>query len=281
MLSEKVRRELGGGPDTSLVAGFGHIRNVLDARHVDTFVIFDTHWFTTTEHAVAGADHHSGSYTSEELPRVIHGLAYDYPGAPALAQLVHEVAKERGIRMTNVISSDLPHHYPTLNVLRYLHHRERVLSTAICQTAEPDDFLAFGAAIGEAVRRSDVRVAMFASGGMSHRFWPLRLIPTHQGYSPENVITTEARKMDEQILALWEEGDHCSVLELYPAYRQHSPEGHFGHYLTMLGALGGPSCRARGVRCSDYENSIGTGQVHVMFDIAPSSQEPSSQEGDR
>jgi 3,4-dihydroxyphenylacetate 2,3-dioxygenase len=32
-----------------------------------------------------------------------------------------------------------------------------------------------------------------------------------------------------------------------------------------LGAVGGTACRARGVRLSDYENAVGTGQVHVLF----------------
>ena len=47
---------------------------------VDTFVIVDTHWFTTTEHVIAGAAHFSGLYTSDEMPRNICDLPYDYPG---------------------------------------------------------------------------------------------------------------------------------------------------------------------------------------------------------
>jgi hypothetical protein len=34
----------------------------------------------------------------------------------------------------------------------------------------------------------------------------------------------------------------------------------------MVGALGGLSCTARGERFSDYEASVGTGQVHVWFE---------------
>ena len=40
----------------------------------------------------------------------------------------------------------------------------------------------------------------------------------------------------------------------------------FGHYLMMVAAIGGRECVAPGVLYSDYENSIGTGQVHVWFE---------------
>jgi hypothetical protein len=58
------------------------------------------------------------------------------------------------------------------------------------------------------------------------------------------------------------------VIALYPKYRQLNPEGFFGHYLMMVGALGGPRCMAPGRRMSAYENAAGTGQVHVWFDVA-------------
>ena len=39
----------------------------------------------------------------------------------------------------------------------------------------------------------------------------------------------------------------------------------FGHYLMMVGAIGGHACTAPGVAYSEYENAIGTGQVHMWF----------------
>jgi hypothetical protein len=35
--------------------------------------------------------------------------------------------------------------------------------------------------------------------------------------------------------------------------------------LIALGALGGAKCRVRGMQLSEYENAVGTGQVHVLF----------------
>ncbi|MPZ23063.1 MAG: catechol 1,2-dioxygenase [Dehalococcoidia bacterium] len=268
MLPEEIRVKLGKGEDSSLVAGFAEIRSVFDDKDVDTLVIFDTHWFTTTEHLVAGAEHHKGTYTSEELPRVIRDLEYDYPGAPELAQLVAEVGKERRVPAYNATNPNISHHYPTLNLVKYLHKGEKVLSVGVCQTAEAPDFLAFGAVVGEAIKRSGSRAALLASGGMSHRFWPLRELGEHNEYTPDNLITPEARRIDEHILGLWSEGNHAGVIDLYPAYLEHSPEGYFGHYLMLAGALGGRDFSGRGVLCSKYESSLGTGQAHVLFDVS-------------
>jgi hypothetical protein len=62
-------------------------------------------------------------------------------------------------------------------------------------------------------------------------------------------------------------GDHRAVIDFAPEFRQHAPEGRFGHYLTMVGALGGERCTARGTQFGDYEAVAGTGQAHVWFDL--------------
>ena len=77
----------------------------------------------------------------------------------------------------------------------------------------------------------------------------------------------EARAADEHVLALLDAGRHDAVIDGMPAYRTHGPEAFFGHYLMMVGALGGRRCTARGERFSAYESAAGTGQVHVWFDL--------------
>ena len=267
MLAQEIRRRLGGGEDTTLVAGYRRLRAHFEARAVDTWVIFDTHWFTTTEHVIAGAAHHRGLYTSDELPRVIHELPFDYAGAPALAEAVRSAAKERGIRVTNATTPTLPYHYPTINLVHHMRREEKVLSVGVCQTAERDDYLAFGGAIAAAVDRTPGRVALLGSGGLSHRFWPLRDLFDHQDYDPSHVVTPEARAADLHVIECWERGDHAAVCDFLPEYRRHAPEGRFAHYLMLLGAIGGPACTAQGARYSSYENALGTGQVHVLFDL--------------
>jgi 3,4-dihydroxyphenylacetate 2,3-dioxygenase len=82
MLPSAVRLELYGGIDTSLVAGFKEMRQALDRVQADTFIIFDTHWFTTLNHILAGAPHFKGLYTSEELPEAVEWISAGSPFTP-------------------------------------------------------------------------------------------------------------------------------------------------------------------------------------------------------
>lgn len=267
MVPEERRIAMNGGYDTTLVAGFSDIRAQLDAAGVDTLVIIDTHWFTTAFHLVAGADRYSGIYTSDELPMIITDLAYDYPGAPALAALVAEVGAERKLPVMNTTNEHIGIQYPTINVVHHLRWDRPVLRMGICQHAEAHNFLDLGAALGEAIRRSNARVGILASGGMSHRFPALDNSRHHSKNAAEYVITTEARAFDERVLDQWTRGEHAGVIDSYPEYEQFKPEGRFGHYLIMAGALGGREWTASGHQLSDYENAFGTGQVHVWFDL--------------
>jgi 3,4-dihydroxyphenylacetate 2,3-dioxygenase len=271
MLPREARVRLGrAGHDTTLVEpGFRRLREHLADRQVDTLVIVDTHWLTTSEHVLAGADRFTGRYTSDEMPRAIHDLPYDHPGAPDLARHVVAAGRDRGLPIVNCTADSLVRHYPTLNLVHHLRTGERVLSVGVLQTARPEHFLAFGAAIAEGVARSGTgeRVAVLGSGGMSHTFWPIDQQAGRVALDPAHVRSAAARAWDRRILRLWATGDHAAVLDIYPAYRTVRPEGLFGHYLTLLGAIGGRECRAPGEAFSDYENALGTGQVHVVFDL--------------
>ena len=268
MVEAQRRVALNGGRDTTLVDGLARLRaEVLDRLRPDTVIVFDTHWFTTQEHILTAHERRRGTFTSEELPTVIHGVDYDAPGDPELARAVEAA----GVRAddTWVLASDDPHlpiHYATVNLLHHLQGDERWISAGVCQTADREDFLRFGEVLAEAVAGVDRRVVLLGSGGMSHRFWPLRQFRDHEAFGPEHIRTPEARAADEAILARWAEGDHASVIDGYDEYRQFSPEAFFGHYLMLVGALGGRACTAPGVPYSAYEASAGTGQVHVWFD---------------
>jgi hypothetical protein len=50
-----------------------------------------------------------------------------------------------------------------------------------------------------------------------------------------------------------------------PEFKQFKPEANFSHWLQMAGATGEEANTAKGVMYSEYENSIGTGQVHIYF----------------
>ncbi len=262
------RVALYGGTDTTLVEGLHRLRaECVDRLRPDTIVVFDTHWFSTVEHIVSAHERRTGFYTSEELPRAMAGVPYDLPGDPELARAVAALAEGRDD--TWVLACDDPHlpiHYPTVNLTGFLQGPEAWVSVSVCQTAELDDWLLFGSLLAEAIAGLDRRVLLLASGGLSHRFWPLRQFRDHETADLVHIRTPEARAADEAVLERLCAGDHAAVIDGWAAYRQFSPEGFFAHYLMMVGALGGRACRAPGRMYSAYESAAGTGQAHVWFE---------------
>ena len=72
-------------------------RERLRALEFDTFVLIDTHWFTTLEYVLNAQERLRGVYTSEELPQMIHEYAFDYPGDPQLAEAIVAAARSDGL----------------------------------------------------------------------------------------------------------------------------------------------------------------------------------------
>jgi 3,4-dihydroxyphenylacetate 2,3-dioxygenase len=268
MLPEQVRLEINDGKEISLVPGLRRMKtDCLDRLKPDTVVVMDTHWDVTFEHIITSEERRKGVFTSHELPRGMSQIEYEMPGDPELA---HAVVKEaEGRDDTWVLACDdpyLPIQYGTVNIWSYLKGGERWVSVGINQCADTSDFLLLGELIGGAIARLDRRVVLLASGGMSHRFLPFRELRGRESSSLDNVISPESAAADQRVIRMLAEGDHAGVLDWLPEYRKYGPEGKFGHYLIMLGAMGGARCQAPGELFSEYEASVGTGQVHVWFE---------------
>jgi len=270
VLPDAVRRELNEGREITLVPGLHRMKaEQLDPLAPDTIVVFDAHWATTVEFVVSAQARRHGLYTSDELPRGMAQVPYDIPGDPELAELIGEEVAAAGSWMTPIDDEHLPIHYPTVNLLPFLQGPERWISVSTAQTAETDDFLLVGEAIGRAVARSGRRVVLLASGAMSHTFWKLKELRAHESSDPAHIRTPEARAADLERVAWLEAGEHRKVIDTMPEFLRFHPEAMFGHYLMMVGAVGGRDCTAPGVPYSEYENAIGTGQIHLWFSRPP------------
>jgi len=270
VLPESTRRELNEGNDTTLVAGLRQLREeVFEALDYDTVVVLDSHWATTVEFVVTAHERRSGLFTSEELPRGISQLPYDFRGNPELAHLIASKADPHGTWITATDDDHLPVFYATTNLWEFLGQglpEKRWLSIGVCQTAQTEDNLRLGRALGDAIAQSNRKVVLIASGALSHTFWSLRELRHHEAAGIEHIFTPEAAAADFQRLEWFAAGDHARVLQAMPEYYRFKPEARFGHYLMMIGALGEGDCRAKSRQYGKYENSIGTGQVHLWFD---------------
>jgi 3,4-dihydroxyphenylacetate 2,3-dioxygenase len=269
MLPEETRLEINDGKEITLVPGLRRLRReVFDRLGPDTVIVLDTHWESTFEHIVTAHDRRQGKFTSHELPRGMSAIPYDMPGDPELALAL--AARADGRDDTWILACDdpyLPIFYGTVNIWTFLNGGERWVSVAINQTCTTEDFLLLGQLIGEAVAGVDRRVVILASGGMTHRFFSFRELRHRESSDPtKNLISPESYAADRHVLSMLRSGDHQGVIDWMPEYKKFAPEGKFGHYLIMAGAIGAGRARAPGELFSEYEASVGTGQVHVWFE---------------
>lgn len=270
VLPETIRREINNGEDTTLVSGLHQLRReVFETLDYDTVVVLDSHWATTVEFVVTAQERRSGLFTSEELPRGMSQRPYDFPGDPELAQAVAARAADHGTWITAISDDHLPIFYATTNLWEFLGQGladKRWVSIGVCQTADTEDNLRLGRALGNAIAATDRKVLLIASGALSHTFWPLRQLRDHEAAGVKHIFTPEAAAADAERIDWFKRGDHARVLETMPEFYRYRPEARFGHYLMMIGALGEGDCTATARQYGEYENSIGTGQVHLWFD---------------
>ena len=270
MLPEEIRRELNNGEDTTLVEGLRQLRrDVFETLDYDTVVVLDSHWATTVEFVVTAQQRRSGLFTSEELPRGMSQRPYDFPGDPELAHLIASKAAGHGTWITPIDDDHLPIFYATTNLWEFLGQGlpdKQWISIGVCQTADTEDNLRLGRALGDGIAESDRRVVLIASGALSHTFWPLRKLRDHEAAGVEHIFSPEAAAADAERMEWFEKGDHARVLDTMTEFYRYRPEARFGHYLMMIGAIGEGDCTATGRRYGEYENSVGTGQVHYWFD---------------
>jgi len=269
MLPKEIRYELNQGKEITLVPGLEQLRrDFFETADYDTVVVLDSHWFTTVETVVTSQDRQAGLFTSEELPRGMCRIPYDWPGDPELANAMASFGEKRNTWVTAVNDNYLPVYYATLNLWHFLGRGlpdKRWISVSTVQTGDTEDYLRAGRALGDAIAATDRKVVLLASGALSHTFWPLRELRDHEASDPIHIRTPEAYAADLDRIAWFKAGNHARVLETMPDYLPFRPEAKFAHYLMMIGAMGESAVTAPARQYGDYENSIGTGQVHLWF----------------
>lgn len=284
MQCEEFRVLQGAGEDSDLIAGYARLRQKIADAAPQAVVIFDSHWFTTGYHLVDGGDRYRGSYISDEMPWYLNGVPYDYQGHPELASLIETVSRERGGYNRVIAHPDLGKQYATINLVKHLrmeHSGLPVVTASSCQNCDWGQFLTSGEAIGEAIRRSGLRVVLLASGALSHKFNAIDWKPTHPRiFHESNVSRPENIDSDKGAIEFFRHGQHAQVIDRWDSEYRKLPWEAFGaHYLQMVGAMGGKDCTARGEPLSAYENARGTGNIHIWFDTEPHLRQRSSNAG--
>jgi len=258
------------GCRAAAIEGHREIDRRCRALGVDTLVVLDVHWQVNSEYHLNCAPRFAGTYTSNELPHFIKNLPYDHAGNPALGQAIAEMANTMGVKSRAHADTTLALQYGTLVPLRYMNadgHYKVVSVAAWCDWHDLAESGRFGLALRRAVeQRYDGRVALLASGSLSHRF-------ADNGRAPEfmhKVWDPFLEQVDHRVLQLWQAGDWPTFIAMLPMYAETCfGEGDMHDTAMLLGALGWSDYRTPVEIVTPYFGSSGTGQVNAIFPVTP------------
>jgi 3,4-dihydroxyphenylacetate 2,3-dioxygenase len=237
---------------------------------VDTIVVFDTHWLVNANYHLNCAPHFKGLYTSNELPHFISNMDYEFPGNPALGQLLAKTADELGVETLAHERTTLGPEYGTLVPMRYMNtdqHFKVVSVSALCMAHYLNDSARLGWAFRRAVEEHyDGTVAFFASGSLSHRF-------AQNGLAPEfafKIWSPFLEHLDQEVVRMWKAAEWQAFCEMLPEYAAKGHGEGFMHDTAMLlGALGWSAYDAPAEIVTPYFGASGTGQINVVFPVTP------------
>jgi len=237
-------------------------------RGVDTFLIFDTHWLSNFGFHINANARHAGTYTSHEAPHMIQDLTYDYPGDPALADLIAEAAAGNGLEVHAHRVKSLALEYGSIVPMHYMNPdgSRKVVPVASPLFASIDENRKFGEACRQAIVRSNANVAVLASGSLSHKVVSNRDV----GEGQWDIVASEFnRQMDLRVLELWGARRYREFVGLLPEYATKcSGEALMADTAMLFGLLGWDSYDGAAEQLCDYFPSSGTGQVNVEFHLA-------------
>ena len=253
------------GRRASAIESLKEIGGRARARRADTFLIFDTHWLSNFGFHINANERHVGSYTSHEAPHMIQDLAYDYPGNPALADVIAGEAAADGLQVHAHRVKSLALEYGSIVPMRYMNADSalKVLPVASPLFASIEENRKFGEACRRAILRSNANVAVLASGSLSHK-----VVSNQQvGEGQWDIVSSEFnRQMDLRVLELWDAGRYREFVGLLPEYATKcSGEALMADTAMLFGLLGWESYHGVAERLCDYFPSSGTGQVNVEF----------------
>lgn len=245
------------------------------ALGVDTLVVFDTHWLVNANYHINCAPRFEGVYTSNELPHFISNMAFACDGNPELGRILAQACNEHGVETLAHDATTLNPEYGTLVPMRYMNadqHFKVVSVSALCMAHYLNDSARLGWAMREAIEKHyDGKVAILASGSLSHRF-------AQNGLAPEfafKVWSPFLEMLDREVVELWQRGRRedwqtfCAMLPEY-AVKGHG-EGMMHDTAMLLGALGWSDYDAPVEVLTPYFGASGTGQINAIFPVTPQS----------
>jgi len=236
-------------------------------RRVSTFVVFDTHWLSNFGYHINANPRHRGAFTSHEAPHMIQDLKYNLPGDTPLAEAIASKAGDRGLNVIAHKIESLGLEYGTIVPMHYMNQDgwAKVVSIASPLFTSLEESRTLGEATARAIAASDERVAVLASGSLSHRLWP------NKNLGPEawtSVASEFNRQVDLRVLELWQQRRYREFIDMLPDYATKcNGEGGMADTIMLFAALGWYDYHGNAEQLCDYFPSSGSGQVNVEFHL--------------
>jgi 3,4-dihydroxyphenylacetate 2,3-dioxygenase len=236
-------------------------------RRVSTFVVFDTHWLSNFGYHINANPQHRGAFTSHEAPHMIQDLGYDLPGDTALAEAIAAEAGGGGLNVIAHRIASLGLEYGTIVPMHYMNPDgwAKVVSVASPLFTSLEESRLLGEATRRAIDKSGERVAILASGSLSHRLWP------NKNLGPEawtSVASEFNRQVDLRVLELWQQRRYREFIAMLPDYAiKCNGEGGMADTIMLFAALGWDGYSGASEQLCDYFPSSGSGQVNVEFHV--------------
>lgn len=238
--------EAGAHPETErALRGLGH-----RLAGADAVLVASPHWRARGGFLVQASPRPRCIQDYYGFPAAYYDLRYDPPGDPDLAEAVAAEARASGLeaRATREWGLDHGHWVPLLFLIPEA--RVPVVGLSI-STADAEDHTRFGEAAARAAAAAGRRVAVVATGSLSHRLDRV----TWGEHRPD----PEGEAFDRRVIACLTEGRPEDLRGIDRRLREAAaPEGDLGPLHILLGALGaaqGPG-RARLVAYERFFTSV-------------------------
>lgn len=243
-----IAPEAFGGVTADVVQSLRSL-DVVRRHRPDVILVVTPHWVSRTTFLVQESARPPQVFDFSGFPPQLSEVKYEPPGDPATARALVEKGVERHIPVQATQEWGLDH--GAWAPLMHISPGARVPVVPLSvSNSSPQNHLAWGRAIGEALRDSPKRAVVVGTGSITHSF--ARMNPTPGAKWPEG------ERIEREIVNLVLHRRYDEVALFDPEkWRTIEPEGNLGPGFVLFGALG-PTFVPRLVSTGQVGGAFGT-----------------------
>jgi len=250
--------EIGRGQEatiSSTIQALEKLAVMLAAQNPQTVIVISPHGRSFSDAmGILTAPSSSGNLSTWGIP----GPGLKFTNDIDLVRLIRDEAQQGGIPLHSIGEKRYELDHGVMAPFHYLAKsiKDAALVPITFCWLSPTTHFDFGKAIRRAAERSGKRVAIIASGDLSHRLIP----QAPAGYDPAG------KTFDARLVAAIKSMDIRTILGFDPDLVEHAGECGYRSILILLGALEGLKAKAE---VFAYEGPFGVGYLTAAFTIPP------------